>query len=285
MQLLRTWMFVPGHRQKMVDKALKLGQDATILDLEDGVPAAEKALAREAVAAVLGQGGNKALYFVRIHQCGSDEMAADLDAVVRPGLDGLVLAKVEGVDDVLQVDAKLRQLEKAGGLQLGHVQLLATVESARGLTRAPSIAAACPRLMGLMFGAEDFALDLGLFAGSADDFLYARSALVVAAASQQLQAVDRVCPDFRDSAGLQQDALQARQIGFTGKALIHPDQIEIVDQVFQPTAAEIEGARRVVQAFEEAEAAGRGAVALDGQMVDLPVVERARRLLAMHFSP
>jgi len=283
MQLLRTWMFVPGHRQKMVDKALKLGQGATILDLEDGVPATEKALAREGIAAALGQGGNKAVYFVRIHQCGSREMAADLDAVVRPGLDGLVLAKVEGVDDVLQVDAKLRQLEKAGGLQQGHVQLLATIESARGLTQAPNIAGACPRLMGLMFGAEDFALDLGLFAGSAGDLLYARSALVVAAASQQLQAVDRVCPDFRDSEGLQQDALQARQIGFTGKALIHPSQIEIVDQVFHPTEAEIEWARRVVQAFEEAEAVGQGAVAVDGQMVDLPVVERARRLLATHF--
>ena len=284
MQLLRTWMFVPGHRQKMVDKGLKLAQDATILDLEDGVPAAAKNLARQVVAAALEQGGHRALNFVRIHRCGSDAMAADLEAVVRPGLDGLVLAKVEGVDDVLQVDAKLRQLENAVGLQQGHVQLLATIESALGLTRAPSIATACPRLMGLMFGAEDFALDLGLFAGSAGDFLYARSALVVAAASQHLQAVDRVYPDFRDSAGLQQDALGARQIGFTGKALIHPDQIEIVDRVFQPTAAEIATARRVVQAFAEAEAEGRGAVALDGQMIDLPVVERARRLLAMHLS-
>jgi citrate lyase beta subunit len=135
-----------------------------------------------------------------------------------------------------------------------------------------------------MFGAEDFALDLGLFTtreGESGDLLYARSALVVAAASERLQVIDRVYLDIRNPEGLLKDTRLARELGFTGKSLIHPGQIEAVHRVFQPTAGEVEQARRVVEAFEEAEAAGRGSVAVDGQMVDLPIVERARRILKL----
>ena len=135
-----------------------------------------------------------------------------------------------------------------------------------------------------MFGAEDFAMDLGLFnvrQVEAGDFLYARSALVVTAASEGLQAIDRVYTEIRNPTGLEQDTRIARDLGFTGKALIHPAQIEVVEKVFRPTDAEVEHARRVVEAFKEAEAGGAGAVAVDGQMVDLPVVERARRVLQL----
>ena len=127
-------------------------------------------------------------------------------------------------------------------------------------------------------------MDLGMFnvrQGEAGDFLYARSALVVAAVSEGLQAIDRVYLDIRNSAGLEKDTRLARDLGFTGKALIHPAQIEVVETVFRPTDAEVEYARRVVAAFEAAEAEGAGAVAVDGQMVDLPVVERARRALQL----
>ena len=284
MHIMRSWMFVPGHQGRMIDKAYELKLDVAMFDLEDGVPPAEKDTARTMMAGTLARPSDRMLRFVRIHPIGSKEIEKDLCAVMRPGLDGLTLTKVNCPGDVSQVSAILDEREEGAGLQRGTVRLLATIESARGLIQAPAIAASTPRLVGLMFGAEDFAMDLGLFnvrQGEAGDFLYARSALVVAAASERLQAIDRVYLDIRNLAGLEEDTRLARDLGFTGKALIHPAQIEVVERVFHPTDAEIAHAQRVVAAFEAAEAAGAGAVAVDGQMVDLPVVERARRVLQL----
>ena len=284
MRIMRSWMFVPGHQRRMIDKAYELKLDVAMFDLEDGVPPAEKNTARAMMPETLDRPSGGMLRFVRIHPAGTKEIEVDLPAVIRPGLDGLTLTKVNCPEDVAQVSAILEAREAQVGLEQGSVRLLATIESARGLIQAPAIAAASPRLVGLMFGAEDFAMDLGLFnvrQGEAGDFLYARSALVVAAASEELQAVDRVYLDIRNPAGLEKDTRLARDLGFTGKALIHPAQIEVVETVFRPTDAEVEYARRVVKAFEAAETAGAGAVAVDGQMVDLPVVERARRVLQM----
>ena len=284
MRIMRSWMFVPGHQQRMIDKAYGLKLDVAMFDLEDGVPPGEKDTARAMMAGTLARPSSGMLRFVRIHPAGSQEIEADLPAVICPGLDGLTLTKVNCPEDVLDVSAVLEEREERAGLQRGSVRLLATIESARGLIQAAAIAASSPRLVGLMFGAEDYAMDLGMFnvrQDEAGDFLYARSALVVAAVSEGLQAIDRVYLDIRNPAGLEQDTRIARDLGFTGKALIHPAQIEVVEKVFRPTDAEVEYARRVVEAFEAAEAEGAGAVAVDGQMVDLPVVERARRALQL----
>ena len=282
MRIMRSWMFVPGHQRRMIDKAYGLKLDVAMFDIEDGVPPGEKDAARAMMAETLARPSSKMLRFVRIHPAGTKEIEADLPAVIHPGLDGLTLTKVNCPEDVLRVSTVLDEREEEAGLQRGSVRLLATIESARGLVQAAAIAASSPRLVGLMFGAEDFAMDLGLFnvrQGEAGDFLYARSALVVAAVSEGLQVIDRVYIDIRNPAGLEKDTRTARDLGFTGKALIHPAQIEVVEEVFRPTDAEVEYARRVVEAFEAAEAEGAGAVAVDGQMVDLPVVERARRIL------
>ena len=282
MRIMRSWMFVPGHQQRMIDKAYGLKLDVVMFDLEDGVPPAEKNTARGMMPETLDRPSGGMLRFVRIHPAGTKEIEVDLPAVIRPGLDGLTLTKVHCPEDVLQVSQILDEREGRVGLQPGSVRLLATIESARGLIQAPTIAASSPRLVGLMFGAEDFAMDLGLFnvrQVEAGDFLYARSALVVAAASEGLQVIDRVYTEIRNPMGLEKDTRFARDLGFTGKALIHPAQIEVVEEVFRPSDTEVEYARRVVDAFEAAEAAGAGAVAVDGQMVDLPVVERARRVL------
>ena len=284
MRVMRSWMFVPGHQQRMIDKAYGLKLDVAMFDIEDGVPPGEKDTARAMMPETLAHPSSKMCRFVRIHPAGTKAIEADLPAVIQPGLDGLTLTKVNCPEDVLQVSAVLDEREEEAGLQRGSVRLLATIESAKGLIQAPAIAASSPRLVGLMFGAEDFAMDLGLFnvhQGEAGDFLYARSALVVAAASEGLQAIDRVYTEIRNPMGLEQDTRFARDLGFTGKALIHPAQIEVVETVFRPTDAEVEYARRVVEAFEAAEAEGAGAVAVDGQMVDLPVVERARRVLQL----
>ncbi len=288
---MRSLMFVPAHRERMVQRALGLGEfgaselDVAILDLEDGVPPASKDEARRLIADVLGRdpgGAAVPLRFVRIRRALSDDGAADLDAVVRPGLAGIMAPKVRRQDEVEWMADRLDALERDAKIAHGTVRIIPSIESAAALLEAPRIAKASDRVVGLAFGSEDFALDLGLPTkreGEAADLLYARSATVVAAVSAGRFSFDGIWPDIEDAAGLRADTLRARRLGFSGKTLIHPDQIALVNEIFSPTAAEVEEARRVVRAFDEALARGEGAVALDGQMLDAPVVDRARRVL------
>ncbi len=288
---MRSLLFVPGHRARMVERALGLGEfspsalDVAILDLEDGVPPASKDEARRQVAGVLGRvaaGGGGPMRCVRIRRALSDEGAADLDAIVLPGLEAIMAPKVDRADEIEWLADQLEARERAAKMSHGTVRIIPSIETAAALLEAPRIARAADRVVGLAFGSEDFALDLGLPTkreGEAADLLYARSALVVAAVSAGKLAFDGIWPDIEDTPGLRADTLRARRLGFSGKTLIHPDQIAVVNEIFSPTAAEIELARRVVRAFDEALERGHGAVALDGQMLDEPVVERARRIL------
>jgi citrate lyase subunit beta/citryl-CoA lyase len=167
----------------------------------------------------------------------------------------------------------------------GSIRVVPSIESARGLLQSHAIAASTDRVTALLFGAEDYARDLGLPAereAEAAELLYARSALVVAAVAARRQAIDGIWPDVTDEDGLRRDAMQARRLGFTGKSLIHPGQIETINDVFSPSAAEVAYARRVIDAFEAGQLKGLGAVALDGKLLDQPIVERARRTLVLH---
>jgi citrate lyase subunit beta/citryl-CoA lyase len=291
---MRSLMFVPGHRERMVQRALGLGEfgpialDVAILDLEDGVPAASKDEARRLVAEVLSRvprGSGTPARYVRIRPALSDDGAADLDAIVRPGLDGIMAPKVRGPDEVEWLASELDARERDAKIAHGTLRIIPSIESAAALLEAPRIARAADRVIGLAFGSEDFALDLGLPTkreGEAAELLYARSATVVAAASAGKLSFDGIWPDTRDAAGLRADSLRARRLGFSGKTLIHPGQIAVVNEAFSPTAAEVEEARRVVHAFDSALARGHGAAALNGQMLDAPVVDRARRVLRAH---
>ncbi len=286
MDLKRSWMFVPGHRQRMIDKALGLNTDVIMLDIEDGVAAGEKDTARKLIADALGRERlpSSPTRFVRINAIGHARMDADLEAVIRPGLDGLALPKVERPEEVLKVVAILKEREPKLKIERGSVKLLIAIESPKGLLDAPAIAACSPRVVGLMFGAEDFGRELGLPTsreGEARDMLYARSALVVAAASVHVQAVDGVWVDLKDSEGLRGFARQSRRLGFSGMSLIHPSQIDPINSVFSPTSEEVDYAEQVVKAYEEAVARGDGAVSFGGQLIDRPIVERARHTLEM----
>lgn len=286
MDLKRSWMFVPGHRQRMIDKALGLKADALMLDIEDGVAPAEKESARQLIGETLGRERqpDSPARFVRINAIGHERMDADLEAVLRPGLDGLVLPKVETSEEVLRVDAIVKAREPKLKIASGAITFLVAVESPRGLLNAPAIAACSPRVVGLMFGAEDFGRELGLPTvreGEARDMIYARSALVVAAASAHVQAVDGVWVDLKDSEGLWGFARQSRRLGFSGMSLIHPLQIDPINGVFSPTAEEIDYAQKVVGAYEEAVARGDGSISFGGQLIDRPIVERARRTLEL----
>jgi len=285
MELLRSAMFVPGHRARFVDKALGgLAADAIMLDLEDGVPPPEKAGGRQLVAEALGRArvGQTARY-VRVNGLGSPWLADDLAAVVRVGLDGLVLPKIDTAAQLAQVDTWVAGHEGAQGLPRGQVRYIVALESPRGLLNAAGSA----RVAALMFGAEDYGRELGLpvrRTGAAGELVYARSALVVAAAAAGVQALDGAWPDIQDAAGLERDCQLARELGYTGKSLIHPGQIGAINAAFSPGADELEYAERVVAAFEEAQAKGEGSIAFGGQLIDLPIVERARRTLALAAS-
>ena len=286
MELKRTWMFVPGHRQRMIDKALGLKADAIMLDIEDGVAPNEKDTARKFIAEALGKERtpNSPTRFVRVNAIGHARMDADVEAVLRPGLDGLVLPKVETAEEVLRVEKILARQEAKVKLEVSRIKFLIAIESPRGLLNAPEIASCSARVVGLMFGAEDYGRELGLPTsreGEAREMLYARSALVVAAASAHVQAVDGVWVDLKDTDGLFGFARQSRRLGFTGMSLIHPSQIDPINSVFSPTSEEIDYAERVISAFEEANARGDGSISFGGQLIDRPIVERARRTLEM----
>ena len=286
MDFKRSWMFVPGHRQRMIDKALGLNADAIMLDIEDGVAPGEKDTARKLIGEALGRekAPNSPARFVRVNAVGHERMDADLETVLRPGLDGLVLPKVETAEEVLKVEAILKGREPELKMERENVRLLIAIESPKGLLNAPAIAACSPRVIGLMFGAEDFGKELGLPTsreGEAQDMIYARSSLVVAAASAHVQAVDGVWVDLKDPEGLLGFAHQSRRLGFSGMSLIHPSQIDPIHSVFSPTPEEVDYAQRVVKAYEEAVAVGDGSISFGGQLIDRPIVERARRTLDM----
>jgi citrate lyase subunit beta / citryl-CoA lyase len=289
MDLIRSWMFVPGHRQRMIDKAFGLNTDAIMLDIEDGVAPNEKDTARKNIAESLGREktpGSPARY-VRMNAIGHARMDADLAAVLRPGLEGLVCPKVDTPDEVRKVDGILNERESKLKMERGSIKLLIAVESPRGLINAPAIAAASQRIVGLMFGAEDFGREIGLPTvreAEARDLVYARSAMVVAAAAAHVQAVDGVWVDLNDSQGLLGFAKQSRRLGFSGMSLIHPSQIDAINTVFSPTPEEIDYSQQVLQAFEAAQARGDGSIAFGGQLIDRPIVERARRTIELAKS-
>ena len=279
---LRSWMFVPGDKERFLAKVPGLDLDVALLDLEDGVLPDHKARARKLVAEALGGPRGTALRYVRLNAASTPWYQDDLQSVVVPGLDGVCLTKVSDAGDVVAASRQLAELEAQRGIAPGTVRIVAAIESARGLLAAPAIAAADPRAIALIFGAEDYALDLGLSArraGESADLLHARSAVVVAATAAGVGSIDGVYPDLDDEAGMERDTLAARRLGFTAKSTFNPRQIELINRLFAPSAEEIEYARRVAAAFDEANARGDASVAVGGQLVDRPIVLRAIQTL------
>jgi citrate lyase subunit beta/citryl-CoA lyase len=279
----RSWMFVPGNKERFLQKVESLPLDVALLDLEDGVLPSEKSIARDMVVRVLEkQWHSSVARYVRVNALGTPWFQADLDAIVRPGLDGICLTKVESPRDVQIAADRLTALERNAGMVTGSVRIVAAIESARSLIAAPDIARTDPRLVGLIFGAEDYALDVGLPAlreGEASRLVYARSAIVNAAAAARILSIDGVYPDLENESGCRQDMLLARELGFSAKSTFNPRQVEQINQLFAPAAADIDYARNVVTAFEEAKARGDASVAVRGQLVDLPILMRAQRII------
>lgn len=279
--LIRTLLFVPAHREPMLPKALAAGADAVVFDLEDAVPADEKAHARDAAARALAAPSPGTMLFVRLNPVRSGLMRDDLLAVVRPGLAGVVLPKPESPQDVRDLDVLLREAEMANGVRPGTVSTIPLIESPRGLLRAEEIARASDRIIALSIGGEDYCAELGVertVEGTAIASL--RYRIVEVAAACGLTAIDTPYADVRDAAGLVAETRFARAVGYRGKYVLHPGQVRPVHDAFTPSDGEVAAARALLAAYDDGIAAGAGAVGVDGRMVDAPVAARARRLVA-----
>ncbi len=282
MLILRTLLFVPGNQERRLEKARSLPADALILDLEDSVPPSEKDSARKMVATSIDELASSGKdIFVRINSLPTPYAVSDIKAVATGGLKGICLPKCEAVDDIHRADALLADAEKESGLEAGSIAILALIETSIGILNAYEIVSASPRIIGAAFGAEDFALEMGIKrTKEGAEVYYPRSVVAVACHAANVLAIDTVYTDVRDTDGLIKETRAVAQLGFQGKAVIHPDQVGPVNQVFVPSDEEIAQARRVVQTFEAAVAQGQASISLDGKMIDAPVAERARKVLA-----
>ncbi len=283
---LRSLLFVPGDSERKFARAGDCGADALILDLEDSVAPPHKAAARALAAKLIGETPNRAWScFVRVNALDTGLTLDDLAAVVRPGLDALLIPKTDRAADLEPIGARLDALEKSAGMPHGSVKLASVAtETPRAMFTLGSYAPPHPRLIALTWGAEDLSAALGATDNKEADgswtfpYQLARAECLFAAAAAEVAALDTVFTDFRDSPALERDCRRSRRDGFVGRLAIHPDQVAIINRAYAPSEAEIEHARKIVAAFEADPAAGT--LGVDGKMVDIPHLKAARKTLA-----
>jgi citrate lyase subunit beta/citryl-CoA lyase len=287
---MRSLLFVPADSDRKLARAPAAGADGLILDLEDGVAQPAKAAARTMAAAFLRERRERLAVYVRVNSLDSGLLDADLDAILPARPDGIVLPKAAGGGDVMRLSAILAGREALAGLADGSVKILPiATESAAALFTLGTYAAASARLVGLTWGAEDLSAALGAESirdaggGLTDPYRLARALCLAGAGAASVPAIDTVFTRFRDSAGLEAEALAACRDGFTGKLAIHPDQVPIINEVFSPSPAAIARARSIVAAF--AAAGNAGSINFGGDMLDRPHLRRAERLLARAARP
>ncbi len=282
MYFCRSVLFAPGIDARKMEKAQATGADVVILDLEDAVDISRKAEARELVSGVLREPRRGPLLWVRVNPPDTDFFMGDVLAVMAGRPDGIMLPKAESAGEVARVAWLLRHLEKHYGIEPGAVDLVPLVESAAGVKNAAEIAAV-PGVKRLCFGAVDYTLDMGVeLTKDGRELFFARSALAVASRSAGIEGpVDTVFVDIKDGAGLVAECRLARSLGFQGKLVIHPNQVDAVNNIFSPTREEIDRAGQIIEVFDAALARGSGVAQLNGKLIDKPVVERARKVLEM----
>lgn len=287
MEHLRTLLFVPGNKDRLLDKAPTAGADALLYDLEDSVPAPERNVARAKVRERLA-GAASVPRYVRVNglvDTGPKELEADLAAIVGAGLAGIVLPKAQSRDDVLFAGSALEKLEQEAGVAAGATEILPMLESARGVMLTYEIASASPRVASVIIGsAEDADLmtDLGCrWSPEGTELAYARSRVLLEARAAGIKhPLDGVFPRINDAEGFVRDCEYARNLGYRGRTVIHPNQVEPANRAFSPTEKEIAYARDMLAAFDAAEATGSGALSFRGKMIDRAMVRTARELVA-----
>lgn len=279
----RSLLFVPGNREDMLAKAGDLPADALVPDMEDSVPQNEKERAREIVGKAIKTLAHRGQAIVpRVNALDTGLMAGDMAAVVSPMVYGVSVGKVSSIWEVNQITKILDTIEEKQGISLGHTKLILWIEGALAVIQSFEIAQASPRIIGVAFGAEDYTNDMDIKrTKEGQEIQFARSMVAVAARAANVIGFDTPYVNFKDNEGLQRDVDIALRLGYKGKFAIHPGQLETINSLFSPSPEAVEYARRVVNAFEEAQSRGSGATSLDGTMIDVPVVKRARSLLAL----
>jgi len=280
MTVYRTFLFAPGNHPRRVEKAFTVGADAVILDLEDAVAVSEKVGTRPVVTQALRK-ERACKGYVRVNATTTEWGFGDIHAIVHPGLDGIIVPKVESADELKAVDWMLTNLERERHLQLGSIDLIPIVETAQGLTQLEAIARAGTRARRIAFGAGDMTLDLGMtWTREETELQSIRIEFVVKSRAAGIEPpLDTVWADLRDPDGFKQSVELVRGLGFQGKMCIHPDQIPVANTAFAPTAEQVEQARQFVEAFEAAEAQGLASIQHEGKFIDYPIVNAARKLL------
>lgn len=274
----RTYLFTPGNHARRVEKALGLGADAVILDLEDAVALAEKVATRDIIREILTRPRDCAGY-VRVNAYDTEFCYGDICAIVTGDLDGIVLPKLESVEDLKSIDWLLANLERERGLAARSIDLMPIIETATGVVNLRAMATAGTRVRRFAFGAGDYTRDLGMeWSLGEGELLPVRSEMVLASRHGGLEPpVDTVFIHIKEHAAFQASCEAIRGLGFQGKMCIHPDQVPVTNQTFTPSAESVAWSKKIVAAFEEAEKAGVASIQVDGYFVDYPIVEKARR--------
>jgi len=278
----RTYLFTPGNHPRRVEKALQLGADAVILDLEDAVAVAEKIATRDIVREVLTRPRDCAA-FVRVNAYDTTYCYGDICAVIGDGLDGIMLPKLESVEDLKSVDWLISNLERERGYEIGSIDLLPIIETAKGAANLRDMVLAGSRVKRFAFGAGDYTRDLGMDWSMAEgELLPIRSEMVLASRLGGLEPpIDTVYIHIKEHYAFRASCETVRGLGFQGKLCIHPDQVPVTNDVFTPTADSIAWSEKIVSEFEKAEAEGLASIQVDGYFVDYPIVEKAQRTVDM----
>ena len=281
MRSRRALLYMPGDNWKMITKSITLGVDSICMDMEDGAAVNKKAEARATIAKALQEldfGTSEKL--ARINSVGSGWEKEDIEAVLPYQPNGIVIPKVESYDQIEWASSIIEDAEYKNGWRLNMIRILIGVETAKGILNLKDIASH-PRLDAIIFGGEDFAASIGATrTKDAIELLYARQAVVVACAANDIQPIDIVTIDYKDLDALKAESEFGARLGFSGKQVIHPNQISIVQEAFTPSDESIAYAKRIVETFEASQKEGKGAYSLDGKMVDMPLLRNAQKVLA-----
>ena len=277
----RALLYMPGDNWKMITKSITLGVDSICMDMEDGTAINKKAEARATIAKALQEldfGASEKL--ARINSVGSGWEKEDIESVLPYHPDGIVIPKVESFEQVEWASKIIEDAELKNGWKVNSIRILIGVETAKGILNLKEIAAH-PRLDAIIFGGEDFAASIGAVRTKDEvELLYARQAVIVACAAYDLQPIDIVTIDYKDLEALKVESAFGARLGFSGKQIIHPNQVQAVQEAFTPSAEAIAYARRIVETFEASQKEGKGAYSLDGKMIDMPLLKNAQKVLS-----
>lgn len=282
MKLRRSMLFMPGSNAAMLSTAFVFRPDSVMFDLEDAVALREKDAARLLVYHALRHPIYKDMEkVVRINGLATPFGPDDLEAAVRGGADVVRLPKTDTPEDVHALEQAVERIERRFGREVGSTRLMAAIESAAGVVNAVAIARASPRMIGVALAGFDYVMDMQTDRGDGTELFYARCAVLHAARAAKIDAFDVVFGDVNDEAGFLREAELAKKLGFNGKSLINPRQIDLLHRVYAPSEEDVEHARRVIAAADKAAREGLGVIALNGRMIDAPVVEHARRVVGI----